>query len=377
MGLPWQILQGDVREVTKTIESNSIDGVVCDPPYGLAFMGKRWDYFLPSVNVWAEIHRVLKPGAYAVLFGGSRTFHRLAVSVEDAGFELCDTLMWIYGEGFPKSHDVSKAIDEKMGVKRRILGTKKGVRAVNGSGHGAASPGVKKESVDVPITEPTSPAAIVWAGYGTALKPAFEPAILACKRIEESSIAMNALKWGVGAINIDGSRVGNDVMAVTQSTGEYNGRSAPLTKTRVVGEVVGRWPANVLMDREAGAFLDAQTKRSVSRFFYTPKPDRFEKDAGVADEARNGHPTVKPIDLIRYFAKLVLPAKGDAPRRVLVPFSGSGSEMLGCLQAGWDEVVGIERETEYIAIAKQRITKGGVFSQLQDRHMRRAVRPMR
>jgi len=375
VGLPWQIIQGDVRAVLKTLDTNRFDAVLSDPPYGLSFMGKRWDYFLPSVNVWAELLRVLKPGAYAMLFGGSRTFHRLAVSVEDAGFELRDTLMWLYGQGFPKSHDVSKALDAKAGVVRRQIGTKKGNKNANGSGHGSAIPGARRIAVDVPVTLAASPAAIAWSGYGTALKPAFEPIVLARKQ-PEGSIADNALKWGTGAIAIDESRIGDEMMAVTRSTGEYNGRSqsmaAPLTKTEVVGEAAGRWPANVVLDAEAGAILDVRMP-DASRFFYTPKPDRIERDAG--NEARsNIHPTVKPIDLIRYFAKMILPPRGKGPRRILVPFSGSGSEMIGCLQAGWDEVVGIERESEYIAIAKQRIAKGGVFSQLQDRHMRRAAK---
>lgn len=409
MGKPWEILHGDVRRVCKTLEPNSFDALIADPPYGLSFMGKRWDYFLPSVNVWTELLRVIKPGAHAMLFGGSRTFHRLAVSVEDAGFELRDTLMWMYGSGFPKSLDVSKAVDKMSGHWRGRAGD------VASSNVAMEHPNYGRTKKGRPIT---AAAAATWDGYGTALKPAYEPIILARKPLE-GTVAANVTKWGTGALAIDACRIG--------TTGGTAGRDYAKTglfgmggKATIERLDAGRWPANVILD-EAGAMLDAQSGNrpgmsgggkhradytggmfggidsthtargdsgGASRFFYTPKADRYQREAGLdgmkrhkpthgkdnaggglsvsgsVNESANNHPTVKPIDLIRYLARMILPPKRGTPRRILVPFSGSGSEIIGCLQAGWEEVVGIEREAEYIEIAKARITKGGVFSKL-------------
>lgn len=396
MSRPWEIHHGDVRRVCKTLEAKSFDAVLCDPPYGLRFMGRRWDYSVPSAMVWSEIERVMKPGAHAMIFGGSRTFHRLACAVEDAGFEIRDVLMWLYGSGFPKSFDVSKGIDDALGCEREVTGTAPPLWEsweANAGGKGTPRSGLRRD-------KPASPQAEQWQGYGTALKPGYEP-ILLVRRYSDGSIAKNALEWKTGGLAIDACRIGSGS--------------------------IGRWPANVILDEEAGAMLNKQsgerpgmssggkhrpeysggmfgsidsthTARSdtggASRFFYTAKADPYQRNAGLdalpkrsraentnrkegsagsaharagagsKDGAANHHPTVKPIDLIRYLARMILPPKRDTPRRILVPFSGSGSEMIGCLQAGWDEVVGIEREAEYIEIAKARISKGGVLSKL-------------
>lgn len=373
---------GDVAAVCADLPACSVDAVLCDPPYHLTensrkgsrqnagretpygrhglgtdrrgFMGQTWDggdvAFRPET--WQAVQQVMKPGAYLLAFGGSRTFHRLAVALEDAGFVLIDTLMYLYGSGFPKSRDVARDIDRKKGILHpRTLS----VRPV-----------------------PESPEARQWDDYRTVLKPAFEP-ILLFRKPGEVSYADNVLQWGCGALNIGGCRI-----PVTDRP-----ESAP--------PVAGRYPANVILDPEAAALLDAQagirksgamrqgtprnrhtshsfgamsecaTKRDIfasegraSRFFYTAKVSTAERQAGMGDHI-NDHPTLKPQDLIRYLATLLLPpARTDgAPRRLLVPFSGAGSEMIGALQAGWEDVQGIEQQPDYQAIAERRLRHAG------------------
>lgn len=352
---PWTIHHGDVRAVARTLEAKSFDAICCDPPYGLRFMGRRWDYSVPSVNVWSALLRLLRPGAHAVIFGGSRTFHRLAVNVEDGGFEIRDVLMWLYGTGMPKGLDVSQAIDRQLGAKRtKVIGHKQGVRAEGGSGHGAAVPNQKKVSVSLPITAPATELATDWDGYNTVLKPAYEPALLA-RRMSDANIAECAIRYGVGGIDVASTAV------------------------KVPGEK-DRYPSNVVVDDEVAAMMGG-----AARYFYSTKASRSEREAGLQESGmeevvikrlngsfadgnfettgRNTHPTVKPQDLVRYFARMVLPPKrrDGRPRRILVPFSGSGSEVIACLQAGWDEVVGIEREQEYCEIAEARIRRGKIF----------------
>jgi len=172
------LLHGDALEELKKLEDNSVDSIVTDPPYGLKFMGKRWDYDVPSIEVWEECLRVLKPGGYLLSFAGTRTQHRMACNIEDAGFEIRDMIAWVYGSGFPKSHNISKALDK--GAERRL------------------------------ITAPTTDEAKQWDGWGTALKPALEPITVARKPLSEKTIAKNVLKWGTGGINIDGCRIATD-----------------------------------------------------------------------------------------------------------------------------------------------------------------------
>ena len=430
----------------KGLPSNYFDAVLSDPPYAYRFMGNRWDYEMPSVNVWSELLRVVKPGAHALLFGGPRTFHRLVVNVEGAGFIPIDLLMYLHGKGFPKSLDIAKAIDKSKGHWRGRAGKQKSGNAAMGG------PNLERTLKGEAATE----AALPWQGYGTALKPAYEPVLLAMKMLD-GTFAENVQKWGTGALAIDACRIGDRGDATTiggfTKTGMFS-----IGGTDKGDKVQGRWPANVMLDEEAAEMLDAQTgerpstltgradpksshvhpaskeKRrasmfgneqaggavyadtgGASRFFYTTKVSRGEREAGCsnleqhaqgvgalrdgnragvinqasppgskgassprAGAGRTGlvsniHPTLKAIELTRWLATMLLPpprADGQ-PRRILVPFSGAGSEMIGCLQAGWDEVIGIEGEANYIEIAKSRITKGGVFSGLLDKSMRK------
>lgn len=413
---------GDVLEILRTLPDNSFDGLFCDPPYGLSFMGKKWDYDVPSVAVWAEALRVLKPGAPLLAFGGSRTYHRLASGIEDGGFELRDQLMFLYGKGFPKSLNVSKALDNAAGATRPIIGTQvlTGNAAVSLKDKGGTF-GVQVGTVapkTVNLTGPATDMAKQWDGYGTALKPAFEPLCLARKPLE-GTVAANVTKWGVGGLAIDASRIGRaegDVSGWSQ-TGSSSSQNVSMSGANYAREAKpdasGRFPANLILDEAAGALLDEQagdkpstlfrentasgavlpmTKRTAggysdsggpSRFFYSAKVSTKERNAGcdhlplrsagdVTDReddsagldspragagrgggARNHHPTLKPLSLNTYMARLIMPPTRDAT--ILVPFAGAGSEMIGCLLAGWPCVFGIERDPEYVQIAHARI----------------------
>ena len=488
-GKPWQILHGDVRRVCKALPRDYFDATLSDPPYGLSFMGRRWDYSVPSAMLWSEVERTLKPGAAGIMFGGSRTFHRTCVAVEDGGLEIRDVLMWLYGSGFPKSYDVAKGIDDALEDVpfENPTTSRSSLLSVDGGSY-RGGVGTKQTAKDVPITSAASAEAKAWEGYGTALKPAYEP-ILLVRRYLDGTVAENALKWGTGGLAIDASRVGTSggPAARALNNGENGVRQVYGTygATRTEAIDAGRWPANIILTHSAtcefvgtkpskekavhtqstgkpvssnramagpnygptvvgatqrpdeevwrcaedcpvrimneqsgerpgmssggkhrsdypggmfGGIDSTSTARGDSggaaRFFYTTKADPYQREAGthtiskkraqgvgaLRDGGRGGsergniHPTVKPIDLIRYLATLILPPKRETPRRILVPFSGSGSEIIGCLQAGWDEVVGIEREAEYIEIAKARIANGGVLSGLQDRKLRRRKR---
>lgn len=380
------IHHADVLDALRAMPDNSFHGCLTDPPYGLSFMGHQWDHGVPSAEVWREVLRVLRPGAHVLAFGGTRTSHRLTCAIEDAGFEIRDCMMWLYGSGFPKSHDVSKALDRDAAA-------------------GATE------------------AARQWAGHGTALKPAWEPIIVARKPLE-GTVAQNVQRWGCGALAIDASRVGHSEPAKTASrtAPRYSGRTMANgvrggeQSTIASADPLGRWPANVIFDEEAGAVLDAQSgtlqargnktpstsknKKALgavygkygpassgpeynrndsggaSRFFYCAKASRKERDAGLEEFAeqqtqklnpggiaarreaaglglgRNIHPTVKPLALTTYLARLILPPVEGS--RLLVPFCGSGSEMLGGLRAGWSHVEGIDSWDVAVKIARAR-----------------------
>lgn len=352
---------GDCLEVLRGLPSDSLDACVTDPPYGLSFMGKGWDYDVPSVDIWREVFRVLKPGAHLLAFAGTRTQHRMAVNIEDAGFEIRDLIMWCYGSGFPKSHNLK---DE-------------------------------------------------WQGWGTALKPALEPVTVARKPLI-GTVAENVQTHGTGALNIDGCRVGTTVETWPKSRSYAPGQMQPGHNgaTQSTGAVPsGRWPANLIHDGseevlagfpETGPSKAAargiqqrhdvsspETARpkagtntvrghsdaggSAARFFYCPKASKSDRDEGLegfeplktndgrkvdADNAyqrgattrANHHPTVKPTDLMRYLCRLVTPPGGT----VLDPFMGSGSTGKAATLEGF-AFVGIEREAEYIEIARARI----------------------
>lgn len=382
----WEIRQGDCVELMKVMEPETFHAIVTDPPYELGFMGKKWDDTGVAfrAETWAECLRVAKPGAHLLAFGGTRTFHRLACAIEDAGWEIRDCLMWIYGSGFPKSLDVSKAIDKAAGAERERYerpafgGT---FSDDNGATYGTAI-----------VNQPATPQAQEWQGFGTALKPAYEPIILARKPLE-GTVAQNVLKHGCGALDIDGSRTGY-VSDADKGSATPGGRVTVAGRGNVPNidgreryeierpEQKGRWPSNVLLDQESARLLDEQSgnvgggfgKRGAvenigceqgmfgmrgtgedvgfgdaggaSRFFYTskaPQGERPEVD-GVQ------HPTVKPLDLMRYLVGLVS-REGDM---VLEPFAGSGTTIAACVGLGRN-VVGCELNPEYVKLVERRM----------------------
>ncbi len=411
---------GDCLSVLRNLPDCSVDSVVTDPPYGLSFMGKRWDYDVPSVEIWAECLRVLKPGGHLLAFAGTRTQHRMAVRIEDAGFEIRDMIAWVYGSGFPKSLDVSKAIDKAAGVEREVVGFNENWRTSKSE---IACPQQENQAT---ITTPATPEAKQWQGWGTALKPALEPITVARKPLI-GTVAENVLQHGTGAINVDGCRVDfmseEDRKESTQKNQHANFGTPPLTGNNVYGDYsmiepknynpTGRWPANFIHDgseevvalfpdtksgggdkhgRKASTFCastdweaykgtsNGGDSGSAARFFYCAKASKADRDegceklqersagecvdrvegsagmespragAGRTSGSRNHHPTVKPTDLMRYLCRLVTPPGGI----VLDPFMGSGSTGKAAMLEGF-AFVGIEREAEYVEIAKARI----------------------
>lgn len=401
-----KLLLGDCLDKLKELEDNSIDSIVTDPPYGLSFMGKQWDYDVPSQEIWEECMRVLKPGGHLLSFAGSRTYHRMAVRIEDAGFEIRDQIMWVYGSGFPKSYNIGKAVDEKLGNTREVIGEKhRGdvqLAKQNGSGY-LADPANRNNTKQFGYgTEIITKGNTEWEGWGTALKPAHEPIVMARKPLSEKSIAENVLKHGTGGINIDDSRIPtNDNLGGGSTNGsvlDIEGFDRPWMhdeeKMKEFGEkmkqkvehaeTLGRFPANIIFDEEAGKLLDEQSGTSkstggrsgnkngvgsngiygqyngevrdenpgfgdvggASRFFYCPKTSKSERNEGTD----NNHPTVKPTDLMLYLIRLVTPKDGTT----LDPFMGSGSTGKAAIRGGF-EFIGIEREEEYFQIAESRI----------------------
>jgi DNA modification methylase len=339
---------GDCREVLATLPDGSVDAVVSDPPYGLAFMGKKWDYDVPSVEVWQQCLRVLKPGGHLLAFAGTRTQHRMACRIEDAGFEIRDMIAWVYGSGFPKSLDVSKAIDKAAGAEREVVGLS--VYSANRTA-GTLSTGKSKLSGynegnegQRNITAPATEAAKQWQGWHTALKPALEPVTLARKPLAGTVVA-NVLQYGTGAINVDGCRVDGEPIVTTNGTAlgimSDDGWDNTKRKGTQFVNTQGRWPANFIHDgsREATGILGEE-----ARFFYCPKASAAERGKG------NNHPTVKPIDLMRYLCRMVTPPGGV----VLDPFAGSGSTLLAARREGF-RAIGIELNSEYCQIIKSRL----------------------
>ena len=348
------LILGDCVSVMSTgMDANSVDTIITDPPYELGFMGKKWDGSCVAFNVatWQAALRVAKPGAILLAFGGTRTWHRLAVAIEDAGWEIRDTVMWLYGSGFPKSLDISKAIDKAAGAEREIVGRRtdraatpkqdiRGGRLMNGLNGGIDCSA---------ITAPATAAAKLWNGWGTALKPAWEPIIVAMKPLD-GTFAENAQKYGVAGLNIEGGRIGTeDNLAREQPNfnapnGAIYNMKTGTGRNGVTSIPSGRFPANLILDEEAGAMLDGQSEGS-SRFFYCAKASKSDRGEG------NNHPTVKPRKLMEYLCKLTKTPTGGV---VLDPFAGSGSTGLGAIDAGRD-FIGIEREQEYFNIARRRL----------------------
>jgi site-specific DNA-methyltransferase (adenine-specific) len=378
MATEWSVTHGDCLEVLRTIPDASVDAVVTDPPYGLSFMGKRWDYDVPSEEIWRECLRVLKPGGHLLAFAGTRTQHRMAVRIEDAGFEIRDMIAWVYGSGFPKSLDVSKAIDKAAGAEREVVGKS---RRHGGGTMAGSSFQVSPEVPD--ITAPATEAARQWSGWGTALKPALEPITVGRKPLV-GTVAANVLEHGTGGLNVDGCRIaagdGYTENAVTQGVNTAQTSYEPRRERRTFEpSQSGRWPANLIhdgSDEVVGLFpvtgaskaaprggtnpnpMDWGNGRadgnitkghddnggSAARFFYCTKASKADRGEG------NGHPTVKPTDLMRYLCRLVTPPGG----LVLDPFTGSGSTGKAAILEGF-RFLGIEREAEYVEIARARI----------------------
>jgi len=389
-----RLLLGDCLDKLKELDDNSIDSIVTDPPYGLSFMGKKWDYDVPSQEIFEECLRVLKPGGHLLSFAGSRTYHRMAVRVEDAGFEIRDQIMWIYGSGFPKSHNISKAIDKIAGAEREVIGEymHPDGKPRNTTMHKTTRNGIYSniktngEPNDRSITAPATDEAKNWEGWGTALKPAHEPIVMARKPLSEKTVVNNVLEWGTGGINIDDSRISTDEVITNHSRGAESaiskgkyGDSKEQETHQTPSQTLGRFPANIILDKEAGKLLDEQTgelstvgspkkidnsktsifgagvpgfqmygdKGGASRFFYCPKTSKKDRNEGVDG---NVHPTVKPTDLMLYLIRLVTPKGGTT----LDPFMGSGSTGKAAIRGGFN-FVGIEREEEYMEIAEARI----------------------
>jgi DNA modification methylase len=276
-----RVVLGDCRDVLRTLADNSVDSVVTDPPYELGFMGKSWDStgIAYDVTVWEECLRVLKPGGHILAFGGSRTWHRLAVAVEDAGFEIRDSIAWIYGSGFPKSLDVSKAIDKKAGAEREVLGmgaARCGQLEKTGVCDGHFDNGTLTVTHQL-ATAPSTAEAQQWSGWGTALKPAFEPVVVGRKPFGKGvTVAENVLAWGVGGLNIDASRIGMSEKdrSVIDNMGGFgnegwknttspayntNNPDNPLIRTQATAHTQGRWPANVILDEVTAGLVDEQS----------------------------------------------------------------------------------------------------------------------
>lgn len=388
MSATFKLHLGDCITTMRTLPEASIDAIVTDPPYELGFMGKAWDAsgIANSVDMWREALRVLKPGGHLLAFSGSRTYHRMVCAIEDAGFEIRDQIMWIYGSGFPKSLDVSKAIDKAAGAERESTGetVRGGCRAARGGTELVGSESIEAAKWKE-ITVPATDAARQWQGWGTALKPAHEPIVVARKPLS-STVAANVLAHGTGAINVDGCRVPGVVTTNPQSRGVGN-----ISTSGHVGQVetgldrvsdVGRWPANLIHDGSAevvalfpesssgamksgtqraaqegpgsvcyGTYGGNTTSRNIeassgsaARFFYAAKASKADRGAD------NVHPTVKPTDLMAYLVRLVTPPGGT----VLDPFTGSGSTGKACMREGFG-FIGCELSPEYLAIARARI----------------------
>ena len=347
-GFMFELHHGDCLATLKTFADNSVDSIVTDPPYGLSFMGKRWDYDVPSTEVWAECLRVLKPGGHLLAFAGTRTQHRMAVRIEDAGFEIRDMIAWVYGSGFPKSLDVSKAIDKAAGAEREVVGV------ARGAGMSASVPAVGTfrddawvpKGPDLPITAPATESARQWQGWGTALKPALEPITVARKPLV-GTVAENVLAHGTGAINVDGCRVAHDGESLnggrvsTKAEGwdrpwKHDADAVAAAHERGAenvarAETLGRWPANLIHDgseevlagfpvttsgvkvggqyaRSAGVHDGGQRADgtacygdtgSAARFFYCAKASKSDRDAGLQPGAvaqRQGNRPGSPDD---------------------------------------------------------------------------------
>jgi DNA modification methylase len=384
--MAYEIIEGDCREIMRGMaeENRLLDSIVCDPPYELAFMGQQWDAsgVAFDVETWKAAYNVLKPGGHLLAFGGSRTYHRLTCAIEDAGFEIRDCIMWVYGSGFPKSYDVAQAIEklETTGKSRRpdrdLGGMSRDRFSGSEDGGLIANTGGKIEL--------TTEHAIQWQGWGTALKPAYEPIVVARKPFK-GSVAKNVLEHGTGAINIDACRVGENAGWSYPNgrggSGWHGRESLASNLSEPIAATLGRWPANLIhdgseevldafpsphgagaaRDEPGGGDYDGSTgigfgrmgaglkgfrygdNGSAARFFYCAKASKADRETG------NDHPTVKPTNLMRYLCKMVTQPGGI----VFDPFTGSGSTGKAAVLEGFD-FIGAELSPEYAQIARDR-----------------------
>jgi len=424
--MTYQILHGNNLDILPTLADNSIDSIVTDPPYELGFMGKKWDSsgIAYSVELWQQCLRVLKPGGHLLSFGGTRTYHRVAVAIEDAGFELRDSIAWLYGSGFPKSLDVSKAIDKQAGAEREVItevisdifGDQEVEKKLANPGSTADRLAMGNNWKDNPVeTKPKTPEAQQWQGWGTALKPAFEPVIVARKPIE-GTVANNVLKWGTGGLNIDGSRIGTEAMGggtnpAFPSGSSLVGKKQGAERKENTNTSIGRWPANIILDPYTAELLDEQSGTSTSkssnmkaglvegigarnlspkattyesvrghndsggasRFFYVAKASKRDRNEGLEElpevqggsmtgaEYREGKPSNQPMR--QNFHPTVKPTAlmeylitliTPPNGTVLDPFTGSGSTGKAAILQGFD-FIGIEMTEEYLPIIEGRL----------------------
>lgn len=399
----YQIKVGDNIQLMKQLPDNSIDSIVSDPPYGLSFMNKKWDYVVPSVEFWKEVYRVLKPGGHILSFGGTRTYHRMVVNMEYAGFEIRDQIMWLYGSGFPKSLNIGKAIYKIEGNEREVVGLDP-----NSIGGDREREFINGSNIKRTRNEFLTKGQTQWEGWGTAIKPANEPICLARKPLSEKSVAENVLKWGTGGINVDGCRVGSEggTKAINFGDNKGGGKGKPTNDIQELNE--GRFPANIilecicdevikgdihtnpmcpcrLMDEQSGGFND---KGGASRFFYQAKVSKKERNMGldgfednriettsmnwekttngttdieykrITPTYKNNHPTVKPVQLMAYLCRLITPPGGT----ILDPYMGSGSTGIAALLEGFN-FIGMEMNPEYAKIAEARISNYEEYKQ--------------
>lgn len=374
-GVCVKVFNEDCLNVLREMPSNSVDSIVSDPPYGISFMAKKWDYDVPSVEVWKEAVRVLKPGGHALIACGTRTQHRMVCNIEDAGFEIRDVVSWIYGSGFPKSLNISKAIDKAAGAEREVVGIREDfAKRANTKPSGREKMGKFADDKHVmgEITAPATKAEKQWDGWGTALKPSCEFFTLCRKPLSEKTVAANVLKWGTGGINIDGCRVGSHTGRFPANLIHDGSQEVldlfPETKSR----------SNKTESKSSGNRRDSEDYGlssiscgvssnhdpagaigSAARFFYTAKASKKDRnegltnvtgDDGVTVVNRNNHPTVKPTALMAYLCRLITPPNGV----VLDPYMGSGSTGKAAVREGFS-FVGIELDKDYYEIAKARV----------------------
>ena len=397
----FTLLKGDCLETLLSLPDNSIDSVVCDPPYHLqsivkrfsspdaaeskfgtdgayrrmskGFMGQTWDggQIAFDTAVWKQCYRVLKPGGHLIAFGGTRTIHRITCAIEDSGFDIRDQISWIQFMGFPKSLNISKQIDKMAGVEREVIGTNPNVKTGSAGWQNTGYVGGKVTGGNAEITKPATPEAQKWDGWGTALKPSYEPAVLARKPISEANIAQNVIKWGTGAINIDACRfaygdpcwVGpQELSGLKPYTRQVDQRESQVAKYKYVSftdHPLGRWPANIYQcpkpprsQKESGLehLESIPGHEAVGRKPDTPGLNNPRAGAGATStEIKNIHPTVKPIKLMKWLIQLITPPGGT----VLDPFLGSGTTACAAIELGFD-VVGCELTQKYWPIISGR-----------------------